>query len=129
MEPFGAGELLARIRAALRRTARDGPEVPVLRVGVLELDVASHEVKKRGAAVHLTPTEFALLHLLMRHVGKVLTYGHILREVWSDRVGTKAHHVRVHMAQLRRKIEDEPARPRHLVTEIGVGYRFVDDGS
>jgi two-component system KDP operon response regulator KdpE len=95
----------------------------VLEVGPLRIDLARREVTVGGREVHLTPIEFGLLALLARHAGKVLTHRQILREVWGPNA-TEAHHVRVHMAELRKKIEADPARPRLLVTEMGVGYRL-----
>jgi two-component system KDP operon response regulator KdpE len=122
-KPFGVNELLARLRVAMRR-ALAGPKEPVvLEVGPLRIDLARREVTVGGREVHLTPIEFGLLALLARHAGKVLTHRQILREVWGPNA-TEAHHVRVHMAELRKKIEADPARPRLLVTEMGVGYRL-----
>ena len=124
-KPFGVNELLARLRVAMRR-ALAGPKEPVvLEAGPLRIDVARREVTVGGREVHLTPIEFGLLALLARHAGKVLTHRQILREVWGPNA-TEAHHVRVHMAELRKKIEADPARPRLLVTEMGVGYRLRD---
>jgi two-component system KDP operon response regulator KdpE len=124
-KPFGVNELLARLRVALRH-AQEGPEQPaVLEAGPVRVDVARHEVTVDGREVRLTPTEFRLLALLARHAGKVLTHRQILREVWGPNA-TEAHYVRVHMAELRKKIEAEPARPKVIVTEPGVGYRLRD---
>jgi two-component system KDP operon response regulator KdpE len=129
-KPFGVNELLARLRVALRH-ARASPDVPaVLEAGPLRIDLARREVTVDGREVRLTPTEYKLLALLARHAGKVLTHRQILREVWGPNA-TEAHWVRVHMAELRKKLEADPARPRLLVTEPGVGYRLrdrVDDG-
>jgi two-component system KDP operon response regulator KdpE len=124
-KPFGVNELLARLRVALRhaRAAPDGE--PVLEAGPLRIDLARREVTVDGREVRLTPTEFKLLALLARHAGKVLTHRQILREVWGPNA-TEAHWVRVHMAELRKKIEVDPARPRIVVTEPGVGYRLRD---
>jgi two-component system, OmpR family, KDP operon response regulator KdpE len=128
-KPFGAGELLARIRVALRHAAdRDADAQPsFMRAGRLELDLATRRVRLDGAELHLTPTEYQLLVTLARQRGRVLTHQQILRAVWGERTTNKPHHVRVHMAQLRRKLEDDPARPRFILTELGVGYRFADD--
>jgi two-component system, OmpR family, KDP operon response regulator KdpE len=124
-KPFGVNELLARLRVALRH-AQAGPEQPaVLEAGPLRIDLARREVTVDGREVRLTPTEYRLLALLARHAGKVLTHRQILREVWGPNA-TEAHYVRVHMAELRKKLEAEPARPRLLVTEPGVGYRLRD---
>ncbi len=124
-KPFGVNELLARLRVALRH-ARAAPEAsPVVEAGPLRIDLARREVTVDAREVRLTPTEFKLLALLARHAGKVLTHRQILREVWGPNA-TEAHWVRVHMAELRKKIEPDPARPRLLVTEPGVGYRLRD---
>jgi two-component system KDP operon response regulator KdpE len=125
-KPFGVAELLARIRAALRR-ARGDAQADVLEAGPLRIDQARHEVSVAGAPVKLTPTEFKLLTLLARHAGRVLTQGQLLREVWGPNALGHAHHLRVHMASLRRKVEREPARPQWLLTEPGIGYRLRDD--
>lgn len=123
-KPFGTGELLARIRAALRRAARpsalDGPVV----FGDVEADMDARVVKVAGAEVHLTPVEFKLLKTLLRHSGKVVTQRQLLNEVWGPNQVEHPQYLRVYVAQLRRKLEQEPARPRHLLTEPGVGYRL-----
>lgn len=124
-KPFGVDELMARLRVALRH-AHAAPEEPsVLEAGPLRIDLARREVTVDGREVRLTPTEYRLLVLLARHAGKVLTHRQILREVWGPNA-TEAHYVRVHMAELRKKLEAEPARPQLLVTEPGVGYRLRD---
>ncbi|MBI5069108.1 MAG: response regulator [Deltaproteobacteria bacterium] len=127
-KPFGAEELLARIRAALRRAARAPGEQPgpVLEVGQLRIDQARHEVQLGGRDVKVTPIEFKLLLLLARNAGKVLTHRQILVEVWGPGQASQTHYVRVYMAELRRKLEEDPARPRLLLTEPGVGYRMAD---
>lgn len=124
-KPFGVNELLARLRVALRHARATVAEEPVLEAGPLRIDLARREVTVEGREVRLTPTEYRLLALLARHAGKVLTHRQILREVWGPNA-TEAHYVRVHMAELRKKIEADPARPRLLVTEPGVGYRLRD---
>jgi two-component system KDP operon response regulator KdpE len=126
-KPFGVGELLARIRVALRR-ARDAsePEAPVVTVGPLRIDFPRREVAVDGRAVHLTPIEFAVLALLARHAGQVLTHRTLLAEVWGSAAVDHTHYLRVQMATLRRKLEADPARPRWLLTEPGVGYRLRD---
>lgn len=124
-KPFSGNELLARLRVALRhlqQTARPGE--PVLEVGALRIDLSRREVTLAGAAVRLTPIEYRLLALLARHAGKVLTHRQILREVWGPGQEAQTHYLRVYMAQLRRKLEAESARPRLLITEPGVGYRL-----
>ncbi|MCE9577305.1 MAG: response regulator [Deltaproteobacteria bacterium] len=126
-KPFGTGELLARIRVALRHArARATTDDPVIVAGPIRVDQARHEVTVEGAIVHLTPIEFRLLLVLARHAGKVLTHRQLLRDVWGPR-STQTHYLRVHMAALRRKIEADPARPRWLTTEPGVGYRLRDE--
>ena len=126
-KPFGISELLARIRVALRHArARRMPDEPVLEIGPIRIDQARHEVHVDGRDVHLTPTEYRLLVLLARHVGKVLTHRQLLNEVWGPRSTHQTHYLRVHMAALRRKVEADPARPRWLTTEPGVGYRMLD---
>jgi two-component system KDP operon response regulator KdpE len=128
-KPFSAGELLARVRVALRRSARNASAADTatpLTCGPLELDLASRRVRRQGAEVHLTPIEYKLLVCLARQAGRVLTHQQILNEVWGMPTTARPHHVRVHMAQLRRKIEDDPARPRFVLTEVGAGYRFAE---
>jgi len=124
-KPFGAGELLARIRVALRHADRkkDGADEPVFKVGDLEVDFAKRLVFVAGRAVHLTPTEYKLLTVLLRSGGKVVTHRHLLKEVWGMAFAEHTHYLRVFMAQLRHKLETDPARPRYLLTEPGVGYR------
>jgi two-component system KDP operon response regulator KdpE len=124
-KPFGVNELLARLRVALRHAGAGAAPEPIFEVGPLRLDLARREVTVEGREVRLTPTEWKLLALLARHAGKVLTHRQILREVWGPSAA-EAHYVRVQMAELRKKIELEPARPRLLVTEPGVGYRLRD---
>ncbi len=123
-KPFGVGELLARIRAALRRAA--GPETSEpLRFGRVEINLEKRVVKVDGEDVHLTPTEYKLLHVMLKHPGKVLTQHQLLNEVWGPNHLDQAQYLRVYIAQLRRKLESDPARPKHLQTEPGVGYRLV----
>jgi two-component system KDP operon response regulator KdpE len=125
-KPFGLDELLARMRVALRhaRDASASSGAPIVEAGPLTIDLDRREVRKAGLPVKLTPTEFRLLAYLARHAGRVVTHAQILREVWGGSSSALPHHVRVHMADLRRKIEDDPARPKLLVTELGVGYRL-----
>ena len=125
-KPFGVPELLARIRAMLRRTIRTpDSDAPIVRFGDVVVDLPNCQVMRAGAAVHLTPVEFRLLAHLIAHPGKVLTHRHLLREVWGPAFVEHSHYLRIYMAHLRRKLEVDPARPRHLVTETAVGYRFV----
>jgi two-component system KDP operon response regulator KdpE len=124
-KPFGVNELLARIRVALRHAAAGAAEgVPVVEVGPLRMDLARREVTVAGTEVRLTPLEYRLLALLAQNAGKVLTHRQILKEVWGPGAANETHYLRVFMAQLRRKVEAEPARPRLLLTEPGVGYRM-----
>ncbi|MEP6861022.1 MAG: response regulator [Deltaproteobacteria bacterium] len=127
-KPFGTAELLARIRVALRHARGQAvPDDPVITIGPMRIDQARHEVAVDGEPVHLTPIEFRLLALLARHGGKVLTHRQLLHDVWGPRNTHQTHYLRVHMAALRRKIEADPARPRWLITEAGVGYRLRDE--
>ncbi len=125
-KPFGVNELLARIRVALRHalSAASTTGEPVLEIGPLRLDLTRREVLVSGTEVHLTPLEYRLLALLAQNAGKVLTHRQILKEVWGPGSVNETHYLRVFMAQLRRKIEPDPARPRLLLTEPGVGYRM-----
>jgi two-component system KDP operon response regulator KdpE len=126
-KPFGTSELLARIRVALRHArAQRVPDDPVLSTGPIRIDQARHEVTVDGRAVHLTPIEYRLLVLLARHTGKVLTHRQLLHDIWGPRSTHQTHYLRVHMAALRRKVERDPARPRWITTEPGVGYRLVE---
>lgn len=125
-KPFGIAELLARIRAVLRRG--HVADLPQLTLGNVIIDLERRVVTKAGAEVHLTATEFALLRVLARHAGKVLTHRQLLRQVWGDHEGENVPEVRVYVNYLRRKLEDDPAHPQFLLTEIGVGYRLrVED--
>ena len=122
-KPFNTGELLARMRAALRRTKQDEP-APVFSARGLVVDVASHRVTRDGVAVRLSATEWALLRLLVRHAGKVLTHRLMLREVWGAGHEEQTHYLRVYVAHLREKLEADPARPALILTESGIGYRL-----
>ena len=125
-KPFGVGELLARLRVARRRRAGAAAEdAAPFRFGDVEVDVAKRTVTKRDAQLHLTPIEFRLLALMIQNAGRVLTHRQILREVWGPAYVEHEHYVRVHMGHLRQKLEDDPAQPKHLVTETAVGYRLV----
>ncbi len=123
-KPFGADELIARLRAALRRTGAATAE-PVLRSDGLELDQAAHRVTVAGEEVHLTPIEFNLLRALMRNRGRLMTHRMLLREVWGPAYEDDTQVLRVHVANLRRKIEPEAGAPRHILTDPGIGYRFA----
>jgi two-component system, OmpR family, KDP operon response regulator KdpE len=122
-KPFGADELLARLRAVMRRVGSDHG-APALAVGELEIDFASRRVLRSGAEVHLTPIEFDLMRVLAQHTGKLVTHRQLLRAVWGPGYGTETHYLRVHVAHIRSKLEPDPARPRYIVTEPGVGYRL-----
>jgi two-component system KDP operon response regulator KdpE len=127
-KPFGIGELMARVRANLRRpraAAGAEPGESVLRFGAVEVDRAARLVRKGGAEVHLTPTEYRLLSVLMGNTGRVLTHRQLLREVWGPSHTGQSHYLRIYMGNLRQKLEDDPAQPRHLLTETAVGYRLV----
>lgn len=125
-KPFGVGELLARIRAAMRRVSPTNTE-PLFESDGLLVDMAHRLVKVNGEEVSLTPTEYDLLRTLVAHAGKVLTHHQLLQQVWGSGYGDEAHLLRVNISNLRRKIEPQPARPRYILTEPGVGYRlFVD---
>ena len=123
-KPFGMDELLARIRAVLRRQAAIAGGEPVLRAGDLELDLSRRAVTVGGRPVHLTPTEYELLRYLALHAGKPVTQSTLLREVWGDYAIGDTYNTRYVVAQLRRKLGDDPARPRYIVSEPGVGYRL-----
>jgi two-component system KDP operon response regulator KdpE len=123
-KPFGVGELLARIRAALRRSLQEIPE-PLFSSADLQVDLGSRRVTVSGAEISLTPTEYDILRLLVTHAGKVLTHGQILKQVWGIAYLEQPHVLRVNISNLRRKIEPDPSRPRHIITEPGVGYRLT----
>ncbi len=124
-KPFGMDELLARLRAAVRRGRPGGAEpAPVLDAGAFVVDLATRRVRRGGVDVRLTPTEWSLLEALARHPGAVVGQRDLLREVWGPAYEKESHYLRVYMAQLRRKLEPEPGRPRHLLTEPGRGYRL-----
>ena len=123
-KPFGLDELLARLRAALRRAEPSGE--PVLEIGELRIDLEAHAVTFDGRAVQLTPHEYALLTLLARNEGKLLTHQAILRDVWGRAYADESHYLHVYVSPLRRTLEPDPARPRYILTEPGAGYRLVD---
>jgi len=126
-KPFGIGELLARIRTAIRHAHRVGPESTTVTIGDLRVDLAARLVYLKGQVVHLTPLEYKLLVTMVKHAGKVLTHRFLLREVWGPQDSHENHYLRVFVASLRRKLEDDPARPRYMLTEQGVGYRFASE--
>jgi two-component system KDP operon response regulator KdpE len=123
-KPFRTGELLARIRSALR-SARINESEPITVFGDVEIDFAARMVRKKDESIKLTSTEYSLLSLFARHEGKVLTHQYLLREIWGAGYISQSQYLRVFIAQLRKKIEDDPNRPTMIVTESGVGYRFI----
>ncbi|GAB2548542.1 response regulator [Nocardia heshunensis] len=124
-KPFGMDELLARLRAAVRRSANtnDAAE-PIIETGSFTVDLTAKKVTRHGHDVHLTPTEWGVLEMLVRNKGKLVGRRELLREVWGPSYATETHYLRVYLAQLRRKLEDDPSQPKHLLTEAGMGYRF-----
>jgi two-component system KDP operon response regulator KdpE len=132
-KPVRFGELVARMRAVLRRLHSESTtEPPVIHAGSLEIDLERHSLRKAGAIVHLTPKEFDLLALLMRNRGMPVTHAKLLRTIWGPEYGTELEYLRSYVRTLRKKIEDDPASPKYLVTEPWVGYRFSgppDEGS
>jgi two-component system, OmpR family, KDP operon response regulator KdpE len=125
-KPFGVGELLARVRAALRHAARS-PAGQMLVLGSAQVDLRKRRAWRDGAEVHLTPIEFRLLAYLAKHLGMVVTHRQLLAEVWGPSYVEQTHYLRIYMKQLRDKLEADPMRPRHFLTETGVGYRLIAD--
>jgi two-component system KDP operon response regulator KdpE len=125
-KPFGPGELIARLNAAFRRAGYGDAGEAVLHADALELDQRAHRVTRDGSEVHLTPTEFELLRVLMRDRGRLLTHRSLLSEVWGHAYEDDTQVLRVHIANLRRKIEADPGAPRYIVTDPGIGYRFAE---
>jgi two-component system KDP operon response regulator KdpE len=125
-KPFGVGELLARVRVALRHASRPATGEETLTLGDVSIDFAKRRVSRGGAPTHLTPIEFRLLGCLAKHLGMVVTHRQLLREVWGPSHVEHTHYLRIYMKQLREKLEDDPVRPKYLLTETGVGYRLVD---
>jgi two-component system KDP operon response regulator KdpE len=123
-KPFGMDELLARLRAALRRSGTD-PDAPVVETDSFTIDLATKQASTPAGPVRLTPTEWHLLEVLIRHDGKLVSRRDLLQEVWGPAYETETNYLRVYMAQLRRKLEVDPSHPRHLITEPGMGYRFA----
>lgn len=126
-KPFGVGELLARVRVAMRHRPQPGNEGPAAEVnfGSIRVDIAARRVMREGADLHLTPIEFRLLVSLINHPGKVMTQRQLLTQVWGPNAVEHSHYLRIYMGHLRQKLECDPARPQHLLTETGVGYRFM----
>ncbi|MFH5212054.1 response regulator [Antrihabitans spumae] len=126
-KPFGMDEFLARLRAAVRRGAAAADvDEPVVVTESFTVDLAAKRVVKDGSEVHLTPTEWGMLEMLVRNRGKLVGRKELLKEVWGPAYATETHYLRVYLAQLRRKLEDDPAHPKHLLTEAGMGYRFQE---
>jgi two-component system KDP operon response regulator KdpE len=123
-KPFGVGELLARVRALLRRQGKSSEGSPVVSFGDVQVDLSKRVVTRSGEPVHLTQIEYRLLALLMANPGKVLTHRHLLREVWGPSFIESNHYLRIYVGHLRQKLEADPAQPKYLLTETGVGYRF-----
>jgi two-component system KDP operon response regulator KdpE len=124
-KPFGMEEFLARLRAAVRRGLATGEsDEPVVETNSFTVDLAAKKVRRHGVDVHLTPTEWGMLEMLVRNRGKLVGREELLKEVWGPSYAKETHYLRVYLAQLRRKLEDDPSQPRHLLTEAGMGYRF-----
>ncbi|QEW33067.1 two-component system response regulator KdpE [Erwinia billingiae] len=126
-KPFGIGELLARVRVALRHRDKSGNGTQASEITFSDVcvDIAARRVTKGGADLHLTPIEFRLLVSLLNHAGKVMTQRQLLNQVWGPNAVEHSHYLRIYMGHLRQKLESDPAQPRHLITETGVGYRFM----
>ena len=124
VKPFRTGELLARVRTALRNATAEGNKTQII-LPNLTIDLVSRSVKKKGQPVKLTATEYALLSLLARNEGKVLTHQYLLSQIWGQHYHEQSQYLRVFIGQLRKKIEDDPNRPKYIITESGVGYRFI----
>jgi len=126
-KPFGMDEFLARLRAAVRRgTAASVPDEPVVETSSFTVDLVAKKVTKSDVEVHLTPTEWGMLEMLVRNRGKLVGREELLKEVWGPAYAKETHYLRVYLAQLRRKLEDDPSHPKHLLTEAGMGYRFQE---
>ncbi len=124
-KPFGIGELLARVRVALRRPLRGDEKPSTVDFAAVSVDLVNHQVTRDGEPLHLTPIEFRLLAVLIAHQGKVLTQRYLLAEVWGPNAVEHSHYLRIYMGHLRQKLELDPARPNHLLTETSIGYRFL----
>lgn len=125
-KPFRSGELIARLRTSLRVFHSNSSSTPIIEIQGILVDTDNHIVKKNGEPVKLTPTEFALLVLFLRNAGKVLTHNYILQQVWGPKFEGESQYTRVYVAQLRKKLEDDPNHPVFFLTESGIGYRFID---
>lgn len=125
VKPFGVSELMARVRVALRRRSHSAQENPVITFGNISVDLINRQVTDNGEIIHLTPIEFRLLTELVANPGKVLTQRQLLNSVWGPNSTEHGHYLRIYMGHLRQKLEQDPSRPKHLITEIGIGYRFM----
>lgn len=124
-KPFGIGELQARLRVVLRRHGSSSQSDPLVTFSDVRVDLAARRIQRGEEEIHLTPIEFRLLAVLIGHHGKVLTQRQLLREVWGPNAVEHSHYLRIYMGHLRQKLENDPARPRHFITETGIGYRFM----
>jgi two-component system, OmpR family, KDP operon response regulator KdpE len=124
-KPFGISELLARVRVALRRHGGNHQESPVVNFANISVDFINRQVTRNGESLHLTPIEFRLLSALLANAGKVITQRQLLNQVWGPNYIEHTHYLRIYMGHLRQKLEKDPTRPKHLLTETGVGYRFM----
>ncbi len=124
-KPFGIGELLARVRVALRRHSSAQPQATVIRFSAVTVDIAARRVTRDGEELHLTPIEFRLLTFLLNNAGKVLTQRQLLNQVWGPNAVEHSHYLRIYMGHLRQKLEVDPTQPKHFITETGIGYRFM----
>ena len=125
-KPFGVGELMARLRTALRHRNQAATQPSILKAGALEIDIANHRLTRAGVPVKLTPREFELLACLARHLGKVMTHRQLLTAVWGPAQAEEAQYLRVYIGHLRQKLEDNPDEPKIILTELGIGYRLVE---
>ncbi|MDD3651239.1 MAG: two-component system response regulator KdpE [Immundisolibacter sp.] len=128
-KPFGVAELLARVRVALRHGRSGAGGGPMVRLGAVTVDLVARRVQRGDEDIHLTAVEFRLLTALLKAPGRVLTHRHLLREVWGPNSSEHGHYLRIYMARLRHKLEADPARPRYLLTETGIGYRYAPETS
>ncbi|WP_077293477.1 two-component system response regulator KdpE [Yersinia artesiana] len=124
-KPFGISELLARVRVALRRHSGGSQESPLVNFSDISVDLINRQVTRAGVDLHLTPIEFRLLSALLANTGKVITQRQLLNQVWGPNYVEHSHYLRIYMGHLRQKLESDPTRPKHLITETGVGYRFI----
>ncbi|RPF47351.1 two-component system KDP operon response regulator KdpE [Hydrogenoanaerobacterium saccharovorans] len=127
-KPFSVNELLARIRVILRHSAKEeSSNITLYKIGDLEINISNHTVFKKEIEIHLTPMEFDIIKILVNNCGKVLTHSYLLKQVWGSYLESDTQSLRVFMANIRRKIEDDPTNPKYIITEVGIGYRFVGE--